>query len=289
MMEKLKLDRQESPVWTNILYFLKWSLIAAVLGTVGGFFGSLFSLGITQATGLRQGNPWLLFAMPAAGLVIVWLYSVTHQEKNRGTDMVIDSISSNEKITGVTGPLIFISTVLTHLVGGSSGREGAALQLGGSIGSVLGRLLKLDEKDLKIATMCGMSAVFAALFGTPIAAGVFSLEVVSIGVLYYAAMVPCLFSAYIGQAVAGAFGIPPENYPIAQVPPISFGSVGFTVLLGALCALVSMLFCIILHRAGYLYRKFFKNPYIRVLAGSALFIALTMAVGTGDYWGAESS
>ena len=99
MMEKLKLDRQESPVWTNILYFLKWSLIAAVLGTVGGFFGSLFSLGITQATGLRQGNPWLLFAMPAAGLVIVWLYSVTHQEKNRGTDMVIDSISSNEKIT----------------------------------------------------------------------------------------------------------------------------------------------------------------------------------------------
>ena len=285
MMEKLKLDRQESPVWTNILYFLKWSLIAAVLGTVGGFFGSLFSLGITRATGLRQGNPWLLFAMPAAGLVIVWLYSVTHQEKNRGTDMVIDSISSNEKITGVTGPLIFISTVLTHLVGGSSGREGAALQLGGSIGSVLGRLLKLDEKDLKIATMCGMSAVFSALFGTPIAAGVFSLEVVSIGVLYYAAMVPCLFSAYIGQAVAGAFGIPPENYPIAQVPPISFGSVGFTVLLGALCALVSMLFCIILHRAGYLYRKFFKNPYIRVLAGSALFIALTMAVGTGDYLG----
>ena len=120
--------------------------------------------------------------------------------------------------------------------------------MGGSIGSVLGRVLKLDEKDLKIATMCGMSAVFSALFGTPIAAGVFSLEVVSIGVLYYAAMVPCLFSAYIGQAVAGAFNIPPENYPITQVPPVSFQSVGIAVLLGALCALVSMAFCIILHQ-----------------------------------------
>lgn len=284
-MSVMKKIQWKSPVWNNLLYFVKWSLISAALGTVGGFFGSLFSLGITWATGLRQNVPQVLFLMPLSGLAIVWLYHVFHQEKNRGTDMVIDSISSNEKVTGITGPLIFASTILTHLVGGSSGREGAALQLGGSIGSVLGRVLKLDEKDLKIATMCGMSAVFSALFGTPIAAGVFSLEVVSIGVLYYAAMVPCLFSAYIGQAVAGAFNIPPENYPITQVPPVSFQSVGIAVLLGALCALVSMAFCIILHQASHLYRQYFQNAYIRVLAGSALFIVLTLAVGTDDYLG----
>ena len=281
----MKKIQWKSPVWDNLLYFIKWSLISAVLGTVGGFFGSLFSLGITWVTGLRQNVPQLLFFMPLSGLAIVWLYHVFHQEKNRGTDMVIDSISSNEKVTGITGPLIFVSTILTHLVGGSSGREGAALQLGGSIGSVLGRLLKLDEKDLKIATMCGMSAVFSALFGTPIAAGVFSLEVVSIGVLYYAAMVPCLFSAYIGQAVAGAFGIPPERYLITQVPPISFQSVGLAVLLGALCALVSMAFCIILHQTSHLYRQYLQNPYIRVLTGSVLFILLTLLAGTDDYLG----
>ena len=172
-MSVMKKIQWKSPVWNNLLYFVKWSLISAALGTVGGFFGSLFSLGITWATGLRQNVPQVLFLMPLSGLALVWLYHVFHQEKNRGTDMVIDSISSNEKVTGITGPLIFASTILTHLVGGSSGREGAALQLGGSIGSVLGRVLKLDEKDLKIATMCGMSAVFSALFGTPIAAGVF--------------------------------------------------------------------------------------------------------------------
>ena len=131
--------------------------------------------------------------------------------------MVIDAISSNEKVTAATGPLIFVSTILTHLTGGSAGREGAALQLGGSIGNSLGHVMRLDEKDEKIAIMCGMSAVFAALFGTPVAAGVFSLEVVSIGVLYYAALVPCIFSAYIGVGIARVAGLSGERFLIGSL------------------------------------------------------------------------
>ena len=122
--------------------------------------------------------------MPAAGLLIVWLYRACREEKNRGTDMVIEAVSANEEVTFATAPLIFISTILSHCVSASLGREGAALQLGGSLGNLIGKVMKLDEKDKKVAVMCGMSAGFAALFGTPLAAAVFAMEVISIGVMY---------------------------------------------------------------------------------------------------------
>lgn len=271
----------------NIRYFLRWILISLLIGTIGGIFGSIFSYGVTFATQFRMGHDWTLYLLPVSGLAIVWLYSMFHEEGNRGTNMVIDAISSNEKVTAATGPLIFVSTILTHLAGGSSGREGAALQLGGSIGNSLGSLLKLDEKDKKIAIMCGMSAVFAALFGTPVAAGIFSLEVVSIGVLYYAALVPCIFSSYIGVGIARFLGLPGESFLVENIPAVNIPNVIIVVLLGMLCAAVSIVFCILLHKTEHTYRKIFKSPYLRILAGSVLFIVLTLLVGTRDYCGSS--
>ena len=272
---------------SNIRYFIKWILISIVIGTIGGVAGSLFSLGVSWATGTRESHDWLLYLHPVIGLAIVWLYHTFNEEGNRGTNVVILAISSNEKVTFATGPLIFLSTILTHLGGGSSGREGAALQLGGSIGNSLGNLLKLDEKDKKIAIMCGMSAVFAALFGTPVAAGIFSLEVVSIGVLYYAALVPCIFTSYIGVGIARWAGIPGESFPITEVPPVTIQTAVYIVGLGILCAGVSILLCIMLHWSEHTYRKYFPNPYIRILAGSIIFILLTLLVGTRDYCGSS--
>ena len=186
-------DETRVSLLKNLRYFVKWSLIALLIGGIGGLIGSLFSMGVSFATNFRLAHPWMLYFLPVSGILIVWLYHTFHEEGNRGTNMVIESISSNEHVTPATGPLIFISTILTHIAGGSSGREGAALQLGGSLGNMIGNVIRLDEKDKKIAIMCGMSAVFSALFGTPVAAAIFSLEVVSIGVLYYAALVPCIF------------------------------------------------------------------------------------------------
>lgn len=285
-MEKRMPNEKETPhIVVNTLYFLKWSAVSIALGIFGGLAGSLFWRGIDWVTELRGEHPALLFSMPLCGAAIVWMYRTFHEEGNTGTNMVIDSISSNGRVTRATGPLIFFSTLLTHLAGGSSGREGAALQLGGSMGSAFGELIRLDEKDLKIATMCGMSAVFSALFGTPIAAGIFSLEVVSIGVLYYAALVPCLFSAFAAEAVAAAFGVPPERFLIGGVPEITLAGAGLTVLLGILCAVVSVVFCIMLHGSAHLYRRYFKDPYRRILAASGIFIVLTLLEGSGDYMG----
>ena len=188
--------------------------------------------------------------------------------------MVLESISSNQEITVATAPLIFVSTVISHCVSASVGREGAALQLGGSLGNLVGKVIHLDEKDKKIAVMCGMSACFAALFGTPLAAGVFSMEVVSIGVMYYAALVPCLFASFIGAGISRSFGVMPDWFDIGIVPEFGLQGAGIAVLIGALCAAVGVLFCIVLHESSAVYRRYLPNPYFRVLAGSAVFIVL---------------
>lgn len=271
----------------NIRYFIKWSALALAIGSVAGAAGTIFSMGVSWATGFRLSHPSMLFFLPVSGLLIVWLYHSFHEERNRGTNMVIDAISSNERVTPATGPLIFFSTILTHLGGGSSGREGAALQLGGSIGNSFGEWFKLDERDKKIAIMCGMSAVFSALFGTPVAAAIFSLEVVSIGVLYYAALVPCVFSSFLAVGIARAAGLEGEHFPVEMIPALDLKAVGLLVLLGILCAAVSILFCVLLHTAEHAYRKYFPDARVRILAGSFLFIALTLLSGTRDYCGSS--
>ena len=243
----------------NIRYFIKWSALALVIGSVAGAAGTIFSMGVSWATGFRLSHPSMLFFLPVSGLLIVWMYHSFHEERNRGTNMVIDAISSNERVTPATGPLIFFSTILTHLGGGSSGREGAALQLGGSIGNSFGEWFKLDERDKKIAIMCGMSAVFSALFGTPVAAAIFSLEVVSIGVLYYAALVPCVFSSFLAVGIARAAGLEGEHFPVEMIPALNLKAMGLLVLLGILCAAVSILFCVLLHTAEHAYRKYFPD------------------------------
>lgn len=271
----------------NIRYFIKWSALALAIGSVAGAAGTIFSMGVSWATGFRLSHPSVLFFLPVSGLLIVWMYHSFHEEGNRGTNMVIDAISSNERVTPATGPLIFFSTILTHLGGGSSGREGAALQLGGSIGNSFGEWFKLDERDKKIAIMCGMSAVFSALFGTPVAAAIFSLEVVSIGVLYYAALVPCVFSSFLAVGIARAAGLEGEHFPVEMIPALDLKAVGLLVLLGILCAAVSILFCVLLHTAEHAYRKYFPDARVRILAGSFLFIALTLLSGTRDYCGSS--
>lgn len=275
------------PLIQNLFYILKWTALACIIGSIGGAVGGCFAICVSWATSFRMDHSWVLYLMPAAGLGIVGLYRLLHEENNRGTNMVIEAVSSEGRVSAATGPLIFVSTVLTHLTGGSSGREGAALQIGGCIADLIGRLFKLDEMDKRIGIMCGMSAVFGALFGTPVAAGIFSLEVTNVGVLYYGALVPCLFSACLGSAVSGMMGVAAESYTILDMPEFSFPGVCYLAVLGVLCALVSIGFCTLLHRTEGLYRKYFKNPYIRILAASVIFIVLTLMSGTRDYNGSS--
>ena len=266
--------------------FFKWAFSSAIIGIICGFLGTLFHLAVEYATDYRQENPYLLFFLPLIGLVIIKCYHLAHMENDGGTNIIISSIRSSEKIPFAMTPLIFIGTVLTHLFGGSSGREGAALQIGGSIGSALGPFLRLKETEIHLLTMCGMSGMFAALFGTPIAATIFSMEVISVGVLYYVAFVPCIFSSLIAYGISTYFGIRPTFFSINIIPEVSITSMLQVIILSALCAFVSMLFCIIMHNTTALYKKVFSSQYIRIFVGGCLIILLTLLVGNRNYNGA---
>lgn len=280
-MERLK--ERVAHIGQYAVTLLKWMVLGGVIGLVGGIIGSLFHIGVDTATQARLAHPWVLYLMPVGGLAIVGLYRLTKTE-GKGTNDIIASVHFGEQVPGLLVPVIFVSTVITHLCGGSAGREGAALQIGGGIGYQAGRLLRLGEKDLPLATLCGMSGVFAALFGTPLTATVFALEVISVGVLYYAGLVPCLTAALTGYLVSVLMGVPPTRF-IVTVPGLEVRTMLLVMVLALLCAVVSILFCRGLHGVEHLLKRTLKNPYLRVAVGAAVLIGLTLLTN-GDYNGA---
>ena len=245
------------------LIFLKWVACALLMGLVLGAAGTLFHYCVDGANRYSGQYPYLIWFLPLGGLLIVFLYKITKMERDQGTDLVIRSVRSTEPISIKTAPLIFVSTVLTHLLGGSAGREGAALQLGGSMAAQVGRWFRFDEKDERIMVMCGMSAAFSALFGAPLTAAVFSLEVISVGVMYYSALVPCVLSAVVGCGVAVYFGVIPVRFHLTGIPEMGALPLGKVILLAALCAVLSVVFCLVMHLSGKAYGRLLKNRYPR--------------------------
>lgn len=270
-------------------FFIKWLLLSTLVGVIGGFIGSAFHLAIDYATALRGEHDWIIFLLPVGGLAIVGLYQLAKKlQKKIGaldTNRVLESVRGETKVPFAMAPLIFLSTVITHLLGGSAGREGAALQLGGSIGYRLGTLFRLDDDDLHMIVMSGMSAVFAALFGTPLTAAFFALEVISVGKMHYAGIVPCLISALVASRIALFCGLHPVHFDFVNMQEATVVTVLQVIVLAALCALVSILFCVVMAKCEHLMEKI-KNPYLRALVGGVAIVLLTLFLGTRDYNGA---
>lgn len=267
------------------LVSLKWIIFAIIVGITVGLCGTAFYFALSLVTVLRTQNSWLIFLLPLGGVGIVAMYRILHNEKDTGTNLVISAIHSDDELPLRMAPLIFVSTLITHLFGGSAGREGAALQMGGSIGNALGRLFRFDDKDKHVMIMCGMSAAFSALFGTPMAAAILPMEMVSVGVMYYIALVPCVISSLIAHGIAYSFGVSNEMFIIRSIPKFGIISSIEISVLAILCALVSILFCVLLHKSEDLYKRFFANPYVRAIVGGCIIIVLTLLVGNQDYNG----
>ena len=269
------------------LTFLKWVLYSCITGLLVGLVAVAFHYGIAWSTQLRESNPRICLLLPAVGFSIVLIYRICGMEKDRGTNLVLMAVREAEPLKLRTAPLIFLSTILTHLAGGSAGREGAALQLGGSLAAYLGRKIGLDAKDRRMMVMCGMAGAFSALFGTPLTAAVFAMEVVSVGVMYYAAIVPCLVSASVGLLVARQFGLHQQpGYLVEEVSALAPVTMLQVSALGILCALVSILFCKVMHAAPKLYARVFPGTLLRAAAGGLFVLILTMLVGAQTYNGA---
>lgn len=264
--------------------FIKWIVISLIVGAVGGVVGSVFHKCIDIAAETRGEYNWLIYLLPIGGLAIAAMYGLCKTKID--TNRVIESIRTEQDVPWFMAPLIFVSTVITHLLGGSAGREGAALQLGGSIGYNIGKVIRLERGDMHIIVMAGMSAVFAALFGTPLTAIFFALEVTSVGVMYYAGLLPCAVSALCAYSIAGLFGLSPVRFSEVAFPDMSAEVVLKTLVLAVLCALVCILFCAAIRTCEHFMEKLVKNNYLRAFAGGAAIVVLTLALRTYDYNGA---
>lgn len=272
---------------TPIMYlktFAKWMVYSLIMGVICGIAGTLFHHTVDYVTEMR--TIYHVLFLPFAGLIIVFLYHICGMDHDRGTNTVLEAVQTRSHVPARMAPLIFIATCISHAFGGSVGREGAALQIGASIGNMLGGISHLEDTDKRIITMCGMSALFSALFGTPVAAAIFSMEVASVGVIYYGAMIPSMIAAIISYHVADFFGVTPVHFLLEATPDSSLLTTFQTVVAAILFSLVGILFCIIMQQITKLYRKYLKNPYIRVFVGGCIIAALTLICGSQNYNGA---
>ena len=264
---------------------LQWLLLAVPTGLVCGAVGTAFHLSVEYVTELRAAQSWLLLCLPLAGLAIVALYKVTKCE-GVGTNNVIRAVQSGEPVSPLLVPAIFLGTVLTHLCGGSAGREGAALQMGGSIGWNVGKLLHLSDYVRRTATISGMAAFFSALFGTPLTAALFAMMVEDVGLTFTSAFMPAFTSALIAYGVSLFFGIAPTNFVLNSIPHLTLETALQTALLGIACAAVTRLFCWTLHTLEHGIPKRIPNPWLRAFAGGAAVVAFSYLFGVGRYNGA---
>lgn len=267
--------------------FARRTALSVLIGLLCGGLGGLFHYVVDLSSGMFHAHGWLLYLLPLAGMAIVWLYHRAGIFQDKGANLVLASLRTGETVPARVAPLIFAGTVLTQLCGGSAGREGAALQIGAGTATCFNRVFHLEGKSANRMTMCGMSALFAAVFGTPITAALFSMEVSAVGVLHYAALYPCLVSSITAWEVSRYMGTAGVTMPAIPLPSPDVGTLFRVLALTLACAAVSILFLEVMHLAGRLYRRVFDGkPYQRAAVGGMLVAAATVLLGTRDYNGA---
>ncbi|MCF0233403.1 MAG: chloride channel protein, partial [Thermoguttaceae bacterium] len=307
--------------------------LATFVGLATGAVGAAFQYAMRAASEFFRANyygpyPYAIFAAPFVGLAIVFLYRMTRNSVDAGTDRVVEALTAPEEASqdaktprvrifseaansarsmnlsfapenkttstadGPRGwkltllaPLIFLSSVLTQFCGGSAGREGAALQLGGCIGLTAGKLCRLRGADMHIALLCGMSGGFAAVFGTPLTAAVFALEIARVGVVYYPAFLASLISALIGSGISSAFRFAALHHALPQIPDATILTVLQTLALGVLCGLACIFYCRSIRFCSRAFIRRFPNDYLRAFFGGIAIIVLTFFIGTDAYNG----
>ena len=264
----------------------KWCALSILMGVLGGLLGAGFHHTLHFVTDVRLQFSWLIFLLPIGGLLAVGLYRLLGLRNNRGTNEIIDAVLDGKPVDPRICPGIFLSAAITHLFGGSAGREGAALQIGGSAASVLGKLLKLKEKDRTVLIMSGMSAVFAGLFATPLTACLFTLEFTAVGKIFSPALLPCFVASFVASKVSGLLGVHAEGVALNQLMSVNLDSAWRYVVLAIAVSLLGIVMCGVFHKAEHLAKHHIKNDWLRIAVGGALIAGLTFLVGDQRFNGA---
>ncbi|MBQ5823684.1 MAG: chloride channel protein [Clostridia bacterium] len=268
----------------KLISYIKIVLLSIVIGAVGGGVGSLFFYSVEFVTELRAENNWLIYLLPAVGVVTASVYKLAGL-KGISTNRVLESVRSESSVPARLAPVMFLCTAMTHLCGGSAGREGAALQIGGGIATFFSDRFKVNENTRRTLIQCGMAALFSALFGTPFGAAVFALEVVCIGRIRICAVVPCAVSSATAYFIAHISGVTAERFLCETIPGFSFVLVLKVLLIAVLASLVCMLFCKLLHVSEHYALKWIKNEFLRAFVLGIIIVVISVLLGTSDYNG----
>ncbi|MDD6222656.1 MAG: chloride channel protein [Lachnospiraceae bacterium] len=276
---------------TNIASFAKrtvrWGAISLVIGALCGFAGAAFDRSVSACDKILAAHPVLIWFLPAAGLLIVFLYK---RLKVAGltTDTVILAAQRGGKIKPLLLPAIFLGTAITHLFGGSAGREGAAFQIGGVIGNWTSRFLKMNEKEIRFMTVSGMAALFAAIFGIPVTATIFVTLVINVGTFWPGAIFPSLVASLTAFGISSRFGVEAAHYEVNMPDPSVLMHLRIIVL-AILAAFVSTLFCEVLHLTGRALKSVMRNAYLRIgVTGLAIAVIMNL-LGTTAYSGSGTN
>ena len=283
-MNLLKINKVRAADRTKQL--LKWSLLliaAFAVGILCGAIGGAFARSISLASELRSEHGWLIFLLPFGGLVSVGLYQLTKTE-GIGTDRALESAQGNKDVPILLVPVIFFASVITHLFGGSAGKEGAALQLGSGASELVSRVIKADRKSHSALTICGMAALFSAVFGTPVGACIFALEVAVIGRMNAVAVFPAFISSITAHFISTAIGVQPERFHVEEIPDFGLTVLLKTFAIAVIVSLAAYVFCHSLRGCEKIFDRFVKNPFVRIFLGGCIIVGLTMIFGT-DYNG----
>lgn len=267
-----------------------WGLLGLVVGILSGAASALFLHSLNRATAFREGHPWMLWLLPPAGVLIGWAYDRFGKAVAGGNNLLLDSIhAAREETVAIPfrlAPLVLLATVATHLFGGSAGREGTAVQMGGTLANLLTKPLRLDARAHRLLIMAGISGGFGSVFGTPLAGAVFGLEVLAVGAIGYEALIPCCVAAYIGDVTCRALGVTHAVYyvgvPIPTLSPLLWLQI---LIAGALFGGAAFLFAELTERITHVAKARIPSPLLRPFLGGLAVIALTYLVGSRDYLG----
>ena len=272
-----------------LFYFLKWLFLSTLVGVLAGATSAFFLFFLDWVTEWRENHLWIIAFLPLAGLIIGLAYHYWGKEVVNGNNVLLEEFHSPKKIIPlIMAPLVLFGTLITHLFGGSAGREGTAVQIGAAISDQFSKLFSLNENDRKILIIIGISAGFAAVFGTPLAGAVFALEVMFFGKIKSEALLPSLITAFIADFTCTAWNVSHTQYSIPIVPDIGIINLLWAALTGIIFGLSSWLFSRSMHFWTKLFASIIKYAPFRPLIGG-IFIAIAIyLMGTTKYIGLGS-
>ncbi len=276
----------KSEVISTLRYLLRWIPIGVLVGSMGGTASALLLWSLVVATDFRESHTWSIALLPLAGLLVGVMYRYLGTSVEAGNNLILDEIHDPKRTIPVRmTPLILIGTFMTHLFGGSAGREGTAIQTGASLADQLARPFRMNAVERRILLMAGISAGFASVFGTPLAGAIFGMEVLAFGTISYDALAPCFIAAFLGDFTTAAWGVHHTLYRVADVPALTLKGILLASTAGAIFGMVGMSFANLTHATGHLFRKHIKWSPFRPFIGGVLVAAAVFTFGTTKYIG----